>query len=253
MWGLGVSGKRLAGIAATPAVLHTGAGYAIGNIANFCHVCDARRDITNVMPADLAGLVRLGYRGVRPLARLACAGRESRTRSVLVCFGGLDATREKRRDAFLWGYRMAEQSTLFPADPTPANWRTMRACQQIGHPDAEVVWQIAGNGAKHLAYWCRTCDGNVTYAKTKKSFLSVRDLPGDTATDKLPVVCVVERIVSCFLCHQPHRCEWHHIAPRELYGDDADRFPLVPLCATCHRWATDLTRAKIAVLRRGSV
>lgn len=134
------------------------------------------------------------------------------------------------------------------------DWRAQQRCGEQGHPEAVVAYHVAQNGARHLCWWCEPCDRNVTFQKSgrRKSFLLPSDIPAGVVLDKLPEFRAVERIVECYWCHQPARCEWHHIAPKELYGKDADRFPLVPLCAACHRQITDMTRAVIASLRRGA-
>lgn len=42
------------------------------------------------------------------------------------------------------------------------------------------------------------------------------------------------RYYSCRKCRQWVLCEFHHIAPRAIYKDMADLFPVVPLCRPCH-------------------
>lgn len=46
-----------------------------------------------------------------------------------------------------------------------------------------------------------------------------------------------ETVESCSVCGTLAVLEWHHYAPRALFGDDADNWPCGALCHACHvRW-----------------
>lgn len=46
----------------------------------------------------------------------------------------------------------------------------------------------------------------------------------------------------CEKCHQFQLCEVHHVAPRALFGEQADEWPTLYLCRKCHEaWHSIVT------------
>ena len=38
----------------------------------------------------------------------------------------------------------------------------------------------------------------------------------------------------CGVCREPALLELHHLAPREMFGDDCEKWPKVRVCRRCH-------------------
>ncbi len=97
-----------------------------------------------------------------------------------------------------------------------------------------------------IFYWCPSCKRNVSTAagfpgtwikKTdpRLKFVEFEDLP-----------VVGEQINR--LCQGPCKritvCQVHHVAPRHLFGEAADDWPIVWLCKSCHaEWHRIVTPA----------
>ena len=52
--------------------------------------------------------------------------------------------------------------------------------------------------------------------------------------DDLPLVRDDRKLRRCYCCTQYRPCELHHCAPKEYFGDEAERWPIVWACAECH-------------------
>jgi hypothetical protein len=54
--------------------------------------------------------------------------------------------------------------------------------------------------------------------------------------DALPFA-EAEPLPTCTVCGVRAKLESHHLAPRELFGEEAERWPCVDVCRDCHeRW-----------------
>ena len=92
----------------------------------------------------------------------------------------------------------------------------------------------------HILAWCRRCqrivrtpvrgaDGPKQYVPgfyfTQGEKDAMRVLPRDDAKRQCPV------------CGEARALENHHLAPREFFGDECERWPQVEICGECHeRW-----------------
>lgn len=115
--------------------------------------------------------------------------------------------------------------------------REMR-CEAGLHPNAVWVWRVNPSG-RHLQFFCEDCDRPITRVRYPHA-------PGTSVTpDWLKEHCGVDadevpthrrgiRYSLCYLCGVTAMCEFHHIAPQAIYKEDADKYPVVPLCETCH-------------------
>ncbi|MBU2052495.1 hypothetical protein KKH13_04800 [Patescibacteria group bacterium] len=46
-----------------------------------------------------------------------------------------------------------------------------------------------------------------------------------------------DQVPFCEVCGSVDNIEYHHCAPRHLFGDDADKWPISRLCRKCHiKW-----------------
>ena len=110
-------------------------------------------------------------------------------------------------------------------------------CRSLGHPDAYWCRRRVANGDEHLTYWCETCERPVTRecygvggATVSANWLR------DTLGIEPAAIPALERDVRfrlCARCGLTGACELHHIAPRAAFVD-ADSWPLVALCRSCH-------------------
>jgi hypothetical protein len=133
--------------------------------------------------------------------------------------------------------------------------RKAERCLQMRHPDAHLARRVKQNGSEEIVDWCPDCERPVTRdrsggARTSYSRLDVGRM--GIAVSSLPEVRQGLRYRLCQRCDTFQLCEWHHAGPKELYGEEeADRMPLIPLCRPCHAALTELTRTRIAALRKG--
>jgi hypothetical protein len=108
------------------------------------------------------------------------------------------------------------------------------------HGDAFLARKIAENGAVQVGFYCRECRRWVTREKGGRGVWLPHDdaLLGDADLETLPIVETWMTFRRCEgPCGRTLQCEEHHVAPRVIFGADADRWPLVYLCRECHmRW-----------------
>jgi hypothetical protein len=124
-------------------------------------------------------------------------------------------------------------------------YREQLRCEAAGH--ARAFWaRRVTQQATHVQFFCDTCERPVTNERypladgRKRDSVTaewLRDTLGIDA-DELPEVRRSLRYELCYLCGVTALCEWHHVAPQALYGSDADRYPIVALCAECHAQET---------------
>ena len=103
-------------------------------------------------------------------------------------------------------------------------------CIHCGGP-AEARKTIMQSGAVAVSAYCPTCGKRATSSPwIAKSRFTAAEL------DAMPVAANYTGGVTC----QYRGCtrtavEWHHYAPRYLFGDAADNWPIGPLCVLHHR------------------
>ena len=124
----------------------------------------------------------------------------------------------------------------------PTDWREMfrrhERCALEQHPDALWHVRVLSNGAESIEFYCPTCDRPVTkdryltrgHAVTADWLLSTQGVKAG----ELPVSRRSLRFHLCYLCGVTAQCEFHHVAPQAIYGKDAGKYPVVPLCSACH-------------------
>lgn len=126
-------------------------------------------------------------------------------------------------------------------DPPAFDWREQfkrqQKCQLDGHPAAYWHRRINATGT-HIQFYCPDCDRPVTSERYgTKGFSVTADWLSTTLglnPDELPEHRRSLRFHLCYLCGKTALCEFHHVAPQALYGKDADKYPVVPLCEPCH-------------------
>lgn len=74
--------------------------------------------------------------------------------------------------------------------------------------------------------WCSKCQ--------RGAFGGDSWLPNRPDLMDLPDVTVDASLEPCAVCKETAALECHHLAPRELFGDDAERWPTVQVCRPCH-------------------
>jgi DNA-directed RNA polymerase subunit M/transcription elongation factor TFIIS len=66
-------------------------------------------------------------------------------------------------------------------------------------------------------------------SRNEMKWSDIPTIPADGATDEQ----------RCFVCGDCGPMESHHLAPRAIFGDEAEAWPTVDVCASCHdRWHT---------------
>ncbi len=117
-------------------------------------------------------------------------------------------------------------------------------CGREHHPEAFWARRLTANGTYQLNFWCPQCRRPVTterVAEAKGHAVSAEWLEDHYQLKvlDLPEVRDCVRINLCTFCGKAEPCEYHHVAPHAVFGPDADKFPVVPLCKPCHLGVTE--------------
>lgn len=112
-------------------------------------------------------------------------------------------------------------------------------CVHDGHPTAHPARRTNSSGSDQLCIWCPVCEiplnlraaGIAHDGQWIGKHFATHTL--GWAIDQLPTVGVA-RYHLCRKCREWVLCEFHHIAPRAVFKELADLFPVVPLCRSCH-------------------
>lgn len=117
------------------------------------------------------------------------------------------------------------------------------ACE---HSDAVLSRVPTANGEPdRITMWCRACKAHVAKSKGFPGIWIARSHPElvGVDVDALPVAYSLVEYRRCQgPCRKLTRCEFHHLAPRKFFGDEADEWPTAWLCQDCHdRWHTLVT------------
>ena len=112
---------------------------------------------------------------------------------------------------------------------------------QVGLPEFEMdtreerVWRVRrADGGFHYGMepnpnggsWVRTDSEELKAAMGRLGYSCLEEVPitGDNATER------------CERCGEVG-VQYHHTAPKKVFGEDAESYPLVKLCTSCHdRW-----------------
>lgn len=121
--------------------------------------------------------------------------------------------------------------------PEPVG-RLMREMVYCSHGDAVLSRVPQTSGKDRITLWCRDCRQNVAKQKGYPGMWIARDhadLVGKDL-DALPIAYTSVEYRRCEgPCSKLDRCQLHHMAPRNYFGDDADSWPVAWLCESCHR------------------
>lgn len=129
----------------------------------------------------------------------------------------------------------------------PIDWREefrrQERCAVEQHPEALWHVRILSNGANSLELYCPTCDRPITrdrYPDVRGHAVTAEWLRTTLGIDasELPIHRRSIRFHICYLCGRTAQCEFHHVAPQALYKEDANKYPVVPLCDDCHQGET---------------
>lgn len=118
-------------------------------------------------------------------------------------------------------------------------YRTCGKCGQVG----ELKRVISQNGGTHIAYCC-TC-GHVSKWIKKET---VAEAGIEILT--LPIHAAYNDVRQCEVkgCMN-YGYEWHHIAPRHLFGDEAGLWPMVKLCKPHHKQWHDIVTPNMGMVQ----
>jgi len=109
------------------------------------------------------------------------------------------------------------------------------------HAGAELSRNDANGG---IGMWCYTCRQWVTKQLGYDRPWLGKDHPAlrGKNLDELPKVGARVWRKCQGKCGELAHCELHHIAPRAIFGDECDEWPMLWLCRVCHeRWHTKVT------------
>jgi len=112
----------------------------------------------------------------------------------------------------------------------------MITCSHCGSQKVNFYRQINKNGNQVVIARCQQCNGNPqpNVAFYKKSLFDLEKLPilEDYRTYAEP----------CAVCKQQVGTEYHHVAPRYLFGAECENWPGVWLCREHHKeWHDKVT------------
>lgn len=89
------------------------------------------------------------------------------------------------------------------------------------------------HGSAHYGFYCAVCD---RYPRPKGAgpwFSRAALNATDAQLEDLPWVPRVS-FGSCTVCTAIGPLELHHLAPRNVFGDEAEAWPTVQVCGECH-------------------
>ena len=113
----------------------------------------------------------------------------------------------------------------------------LERCRALGHAEAYWCRRRFANGEEHLNFWCETCARPVTHEcyGVRGANVSARWLRDTLGIEPaaLPLLERDVRLRLCARCSRTDACELHHVAPRAAFAD-ADSWPLIALCRSCH-------------------
>lgn len=111
----------------------------------------------------------------------------------------------------------------------------------VSHSNHHLALCVSNNG---IGAWCPTCNRWVTDEVGYSQKWLKKDHPALRGVDRSTLPKIGERYYR--KCEGPCGafaiCHMHHVAPRALFGEEADRWPVVYLCQPCHsRWHSAVT------------
>ena len=116
--------------------------------------------------------------------------------------------------------------------------------QVLGYCDHGGAYLARNKKNGGVGMWCDQCQRWVTRESGFDRMWLGRDHPALVGKNVAALPEIGERLWQRCQgpCGELAHCELHHTAPRQFFGDDCDRWPLVWLCRPCHdRWHTLVT------------
>jgi hypothetical protein len=103
--------------------------------------------------------------------------------------------------------------------------KAKRPCRECGSP---VRW-VQARWRRFVYLQCTSCTWAKAGNPAPHSFFDLSTVPFDDSPRYTQATkeCAVCKVVAPF--------ERHHLAPRAVFGDAADRWPVVDVCHDCHR------------------
>lgn len=105
-------------------------------------------------------------------------------------------------------------------------------CKLCGSENNELVKHHISNGSWRVYRYCHACKRNAI----KPGYAFKLDTPTIKAVfDTLPIL-KDDTVTAppCVVCGSRTGTEYHHFAPRFLFGIDCERWPGAMLCLNCH-------------------
>lgn len=123
-----------------------------------------------------------------------------------------------------------------PGNTTLIRQRQCHRCKRV--TQQEVMKRINANGSEAFGWWCFSCEFFPKWQPTTdgRQWVSKDELINAGAD--LEAIPVVDMVTSerCSVRGCGSRCaENHHWAPKEHFGDEAERWPQDPLCVAHHQ------------------
>lgn len=104
--------------------------------------------------------------------------------------------------------------------------RECQKCGQVRH--VKLVRNVAANGISQVYWYCIAHNGPagqyISHDKLKAGGIDI---------DDLPIIENYSNQAQCVVCGKLG-AEYHHFAPKYLFGDAADSYPVAPLCHEHH-------------------
>jgi hypothetical protein len=117
--------------------------------------------------------------------------------------------------------------------------------KECRHSDAYLARIPKGHDPDTITMWCDGCKNHVADKKGYRGKWISRAHPDLAGKDlaNLPIAPVERFYRKCEgPCNKLDICDFHHLAPRKFFGDEADKWPTAWLCGRCHdRWHTIVT------------
>lgn len=129
------------------------------------------------------------------------------------------------------GKPMTPNADTFPP-PCPSPCETTER-PGPGPCEARLHRYPLAHGSAHYGFYCVACD-RYPRAKGAGPWLARAALNAtDEQLEDLPWVPTAA-FGLCAVCGVTGRLELHHLAPRNVFGEEADAWPTVRVCGECH-------------------
>lgn len=104
-------------------------------------------------------------------------------------------------------------------------------CIYCGSHETRYALSVAINGGKHLFEECLSCGKN---ARGAGKWIGGKERSG-LNLDAIPIVNDYSNLAApCIVCGDIDHNELHHFAPRHIFGDECEKWPVFSLCKKHH-------------------